>query len=491
MPHTPPPPRHTSTPPAPAPQLTALEMGPANEMDITDNLLAEALPGPLLLRPAPQPDPRHLPMLHVAAPHHALDARHVRQVRHRCGSRPLMLVRASAIAPSTAADPAAASAARIPVATARLGCWRPPPMPSRSSHLRTQHLPLPPLSAGCALQALQFAGGTMYHALRNNCICFADFVVRVLTGGAVRGAPLIFDALVGQVGARQGRAVCAARQRMHSAALHSAAQHGRACIAQRSGAVPGSGAPCRGMPSCSSASLGCPPALLPRLPAPDRYSQAYHSPCLQNASPRCPRCPFALQVPVADSPLLALLELTMQMSWHDVCDGSRLLHAFLRQHPAGLPPPPAGSEALSILVEPAVPAEAGSETATETVAASAAPALPTLSALLGLLAPGALQAAGPGLSPLLAPASAPVPAVRPADSSSDSDVTVGGVERREETETDLAVPSPPSPSLGASLAAVSSSASTGSNGRARAGVRGLGLPPRKLKAAAGSAAGRG
>ncbi|EFN56517.1 expressed protein [Chlorella variabilis] len=302
-------------------ELTALEMGPANEMDITDNLLAEALPGPLLLRPAPQPDPRHLPMLHVAAPHHALDARHVRQ-------------------------------------------------------------------------ALQFAGGTMYHALRNNCICFADFVVRVLTGGAVRGAPLIFDALVGQV-------------------------------------------------------------------------------------------------PVADSPLLALLELTMQMSWHDVCDGSRLLHAFLRQHPAGLPPPPAGSEALSILVEPAVPAEAGSETATETVAASAAPALPTLSALLGLLAPGALQAAGPGLSPLLAPASAPVPAVRPADSSSDSDVTVGGVERREETETDLAVPSPPSPSLGASLAAVSSSASTGSNGRARAGVRGLGLPPRKLKAAAGSAAGRG
>jgi hypothetical protein len=41
--------------------------------------------------------------------------------------------------------------------------------------------------------------GTRYHALRNNCIAFADFIVRVLTGGAVRGAPLIFDALVGQV----------------------------------------------------------------------------------------------------------------------------------------------------------------------------------------------------------------------------------------------------------------------------------------------------
>lgn len=48
-------------------------------------------------------------------------------------------------------------------------------------------------------QALDFAQAGRYHALRSNCIAFADYACRVLTGGAVRGAPLIFDLLVGQV----------------------------------------------------------------------------------------------------------------------------------------------------------------------------------------------------------------------------------------------------------------------------------------------------
>lgn len=50
------------------------------------------------------------------------------------------------------------------------------------------------------VQALAFAEANPYHALKSNCICFADFAVRVLTGGAVKCAPLVFDLMVGQVG---------------------------------------------------------------------------------------------------------------------------------------------------------------------------------------------------------------------------------------------------------------------------------------------------
>ncbi len=61
-------------------QLTALEFGPANGMDITENMLSEAPAGPVLLRPAPQPDPACLPMLHVDLPVHALQDAVVQQV---------------------------------------------------------------------------------------------------------------------------------------------------------------------------------------------------------------------------------------------------------------------------------------------------------------------------------------------------------------------------------------------------------------------------
>ena len=55
------------------------------------------------------------------------------------------------------------------------------------------------------LQALAVAQRQPYHALQSNCIAFADYAVRVLTGGRVRSAPLIFDLLVGQVGAGDTR----------------------------------------------------------------------------------------------------------------------------------------------------------------------------------------------------------------------------------------------------------------------------------------------
>lgn len=64
-------------------QLTALEFGPANGMDITENMLNEAPAGPVLLRPAPQPEPECLPMLHVRVPVHGLEESVVQQVGAR------------------------------------------------------------------------------------------------------------------------------------------------------------------------------------------------------------------------------------------------------------------------------------------------------------------------------------------------------------------------------------------------------------------------
>lgn len=62
-------------------QLTALEFSPSNNMDITDDMTATAAPSPVVLRPAPAPEPRHLPMLHIGVPVHALEDEAVQRVR--------------------------------------------------------------------------------------------------------------------------------------------------------------------------------------------------------------------------------------------------------------------------------------------------------------------------------------------------------------------------------------------------------------------------
>lgn len=51
-------------------------------------------------------------------------------------------------------------------------------------------------------QAVEFCESRPYHAFANNCIQTTDFLVRVLTGGRVRSAPLIYDALCGSVPAQ-------------------------------------------------------------------------------------------------------------------------------------------------------------------------------------------------------------------------------------------------------------------------------------------------
>ncbi|GLC68606.1 hypothetical protein PLESTF_000713400 [Pleodorina starrii] len=48
-------------------------------------------------------------------------------------------------------------------------------------------------------QLVCFAESRPYHALTNNCIHFADAAVRLLTAGAVRGAPLLYDIKCGSV----------------------------------------------------------------------------------------------------------------------------------------------------------------------------------------------------------------------------------------------------------------------------------------------------
>ena len=49
------------------------------------------------------------------------------------------------------------------------------------------------------LQAILFVQSRKYHAVYNNCIKTTDFLCRVLTRGAIRNGPLIYDALAGDV----------------------------------------------------------------------------------------------------------------------------------------------------------------------------------------------------------------------------------------------------------------------------------------------------
>ena len=51
-------------------------------------------------------------------------------------------------------------------------------------------------------QAVEFSQSRLYHAFTNNCIQNTDFFIRALTGGEVRNAPLVYDALCGHVPAQ-------------------------------------------------------------------------------------------------------------------------------------------------------------------------------------------------------------------------------------------------------------------------------------------------
>lgn len=67
--------------------LTALEMGPRGDADVTSNIFEAVQAGPIVCHAAAPPvDGR--PLLHIAAPHHQLTQPAIRKVRCRQAVRP-------------------------------------------------------------------------------------------------------------------------------------------------------------------------------------------------------------------------------------------------------------------------------------------------------------------------------------------------------------------------------------------------------------------
>ncbi|GAB4818448.1 hypothetical protein N2152v2_005494 [Parachlorella kessleri] len=238
-------------------------------------------------------------------------------------------------------------------------------------HIAAEHQSL---DAEHVQKALRFAERQPYQALRNNCIAFADFCVRVLTGGAVRSAPLIFDAVVGKV-------------------------------------------------------------------------------------------------PPQDSPLLGFLYMTTQLTWFNVCDGSRLVEAFLREQHLGAARPALAATRVSgvaagarvargavhvqqdgqqqhqqqralqaavaaAAAAAAAEAEEAAATAVAEASQQAVPAVanatvPAAASTAGRVAALPPQAAAPGV-----PGRQPSPAV-PADSARSEGTAVGGLSRLASVQSSL------------------------------------------------------
>ncbi|EIE18522.1 hypothetical protein COCSUDRAFT_54913 [Coccomyxa subellipsoidea C-169] len=80
----------------------------------------------------------------------------------------------------------------------------PAELPEDTAALPFLHIKVPhhPAESAILSQAVEFAQSRQYHALTNNCIQNTDFFIRALTGGAVRNAPLVHDALCGHVPAQ-------------------------------------------------------------------------------------------------------------------------------------------------------------------------------------------------------------------------------------------------------------------------------------------------
>ena len=201
--------------------LTALEFGPdtAFGTDTTDDIMAEAPAGPVVrvgARPLEGDAPRVVRLAGAGA-HHALDEPAV-QVRSggwgarggpgaggcclacigRCCAGPG--VRRSAHEGSGPPPQLRALAAALSPRPLNNATPAPSAPPKPTPKPPPNHPPNPPRPPPIPRQAaLDFLQGKPYHALKNNCIAAADFLVRVLTAGAVKSAPLIYDLLAGDV----------------------------------------------------------------------------------------------------------------------------------------------------------------------------------------------------------------------------------------------------------------------------------------------------
>eukprot|EP00884_Botryococcus_braunii_P022100 jgi/Botrbrau1/8574/Bobra.0359s0037.1 len=76
-----------------------------------------------------------------------------------------------------------------------------PDLPTQDGNLSLLHIKSPHhgLNHESVKQAIAFMEGRKYHAILNNCMQNSDFLLRVLTGGLVKDAPLVYDVLCGQV----------------------------------------------------------------------------------------------------------------------------------------------------------------------------------------------------------------------------------------------------------------------------------------------------
>lgn len=155
-----------------------------------------------------------------------------------------------------------------------------------------------------------------------------------------------------------------------------------------------------------------------------------------------------------DPPLLGFLSL-MQMGWHDVCDGARMLRDFLQHHSSSTLPLPHGAEQLGSLVAPTV--DGGEEEAAVQGPVTATADAPLVALLAGFLAPQ------------------PVPSPSTASDSRDSDDTLAV-----ETVT-LAVETVASTVGSVAIASRGSFVSTCESRKLRSGVKGLELPARRMR----------
>ena len=193
----------------------SLDFGPVGEADVTANLM-EAVPCSLALHdPAELPeDTAALPFLHIKVPHHPAESAILSQVgillpcvSNGEGKQPALhkavhclergkagMTLCAAIMPSATAKPYENFPAKCPYGgphSCKVSIYR--KVLCQSAWVF--------MAYGC-VQAVEFAQSRQYHAFTNNCIQNTDFFIRALTGGAVRNAPLVHDALCGHVPAQ-------------------------------------------------------------------------------------------------------------------------------------------------------------------------------------------------------------------------------------------------------------------------------------------------
>jgi hypothetical protein len=162
-------------------QLYCLDYGPNNMNDVTTNFMEEVEARPVLMKEGGEvtvPAEDTLPFLHIKTPLHSLTEKCLIEVTP---SYHLVFHSQSSFSGMPCFP-----TLRHSVRSAACFCPR-----------AANDVVMMPLD--CLFQAFEFCDARKYHVVHNNCIQNADFLVRVLTGGLVKNAPLIYDVMCGNV----------------------------------------------------------------------------------------------------------------------------------------------------------------------------------------------------------------------------------------------------------------------------------------------------